>query len=737
MAQPASIPTATPVADELQARAVAVLDAFDGDITRVRVPLFYRLGLFVATLVMVLLPVCYLGLIGLLGYGAFWHATTHTGLLHWPGRRVALVALLLYAAPLVAALVLAFFLLKPFLAREARRPQSFMLSPSGEPLLFAFLQKICGLVGAPVPKRVQVNCEVNASASFRRGLWSLFGNDLTLTIGLPLAAGLSVREFAGVLAHEFGHFAQGTGMRLTYLIFRINGWFARVVYERDEWDEWLVYHSEESDSRIGFVLYFARFGVWVSRRILWLWMIIGHAVSCFLLRQMEFDADRYQTKVAGSDGFASTMKRIRLLAFAHAQAVHELEASWKTGQLPDNLPRYLVHWAQLVPEDVKKRVNEESARAKTRLFHTHPADAARVRRAEQLGASGVFRLDEPAAILFKDFHELCRSLTLYHYQQDLELKITPQNLVATEETMTGASAEVEGGAAVDRYFLSGTTLFRPLALTEADVRPLPDPNQSLANLVEARQRMQAARARTHDALKAWTEADERAIRAHQAGQLLLVGFKIRPKDFQVGAATGEAAKQAEAEAMRELARASSELEEFDRDARTRLASALQLLQEPEVLAAFENREELQREMVNLVRVLDSLRPALVSLFELRKEHAALYVLITNRENFSDIERVDFRIHKVAQTINRTIADVQLKLCRVPFPFSHARGRMFVADYARHDPPDPHAVLNALQQCTTHLQRLPMLYSRIIGRLVLVAEQVEARLAQPDAEQVQA
>ena len=29
-------------------------------------------------------------------------------------------------------------------------------------------------------------------------------------------------------------------MRLTYLIRSINGWFARVVYERDEWDETLA-----------------------------------------------------------------------------------------------------------------------------------------------------------------------------------------------------------------------------------------------------------------------------------------------------------------------------------------------------------------------------------------------------------------------------------------------------------------------------------------------------------------
>ena len=78
-----------------------------------------------------------------------------------------------------------------------------------------------------------MNCAVDATASFRLGAAGLLGQDMTLTIGLPLVAGLSMRQFAGVLAHEFGHFSQGAGMRLTYVIRRVNGWFFRVVYERD------------------------------------------------------------------------------------------------------------------------------------------------------------------------------------------------------------------------------------------------------------------------------------------------------------------------------------------------------------------------------------------------------------------------------------------------------------------------------------------------------------------------
>src|SRR6185295_4479066 len=136
-------------------------------------------------------------------------------------------------------------------AARPKEPAKYSLTVQSDPTLFAFISRICELVNAPVPSRVDVDCQINASASFRRGLLSMKGNDLVLTIGLPLAADLTMQEFAGVLAHEFGHFAQGAGMRLTYIVRQTNRWFARVVYDRDEWDIKLVEISRRIDIRLG------------------------------------------------------------------------------------------------------------------------------------------------------------------------------------------------------------------------------------------------------------------------------------------------------------------------------------------------------------------------------------------------------------------------------------------------------------------------------------------------------
>ncbi len=96
-----------------------------------------------------------------------------------------------------------------------------------------FIDRLCDAVHAPRPRRIDVDCQVNASAGFRRGMLSmLLGRDPVLTIGLPFVAGMNARQFAGILAHEFGHFAQGGGIRLIYVIRPISFWFTRVVYER-------------------------------------------------------------------------------------------------------------------------------------------------------------------------------------------------------------------------------------------------------------------------------------------------------------------------------------------------------------------------------------------------------------------------------------------------------------------------------------------------------------------------
>jgi Zn-dependent protease with chaperone function len=386
--------------------------------------------LILVTLVMLILPVIYVGMIAAAAWGVYLYATHFTFLSGLGGPRIWLLKAVLYIGPIFAGLVLIFFMIKPLFARRAARAQPLAMNPAYEPTLYAFIAKICDLVGAPMPKRIDLDCQINAAASFRRGAASLFSNDLVLTIGVPLVGALSLREFAGVVAHEFGHFTQGFGMRLSYIVRNINGWFARVVYQRDAWDltldEWA---SETDDGWVMLVVFMVQCGVGISRTLLKLLMFLGHAVSCFLLRQMEYDADSYEIKVAGSAAFESTARRFATLHAAAEKAYKEMRATWNLNRkLPDNFSAFLSHQESKLPSKLRDKIQDTLGLARTGMFRTHPSAGDRIRRARQAGESGVFHLDYPASVLFTKFDVVSRQITHLHYTDDLGLRFDPSNL---------------------------------------------------------------------------------------------------------------------------------------------------------------------------------------------------------------------------------------------------------------------------------------------------------------------
>src|SRR5688572_21255127 len=212
-----------------------ILAALEASIPKVDAPTGYRVAMGALALCLVLLPVLYLALLGFLSWLVVWHVfQTFVSIQHGP--------FFVFHLPmsLLAGLLL-LFLIKPVFFRDKTKDESIItLRREDEPLLFAFVERLCKATGAPVPSRIEVDCDPNAAAGLGRGMLSLFGGDLVLRVGLPLAAGLTVRQFAGVVAHEFGHFNQSGGMSGSYLVRRLNGFFALVVFQRDRLDEWLV-----------------------------------------------------------------------------------------------------------------------------------------------------------------------------------------------------------------------------------------------------------------------------------------------------------------------------------------------------------------------------------------------------------------------------------------------------------------------------------------------------------------
>ena len=388
--------------------------SFAGRIQPTELSWAYRVGLLVVAVAMLLLPLIYLGVIVLAAAGVWWHLTAHEWWMHGGSTGIQWRATA-YVAPAVAGVVVTFFMIKPAFARRPALPDPLTVTASQHPALFAFITDICRHVRAPVPRLVQVDCQVNASAGFAPGLRSVFQRDLVLTIGLPLVRALSVRELAGVLAHEFGHFAQGSGLTLTMLVRGINRWFSRVVYERDNWDARLDQWSQKR-GRLSLLIMPSRAAVWLSRRILTLLMVGGHAISCFMTRQMEYDADSYEVKIAGSDAFARTMRRLDELNQATAQSGPHIRSELAKRRLPADLPLFLVTWVRW--RAAPATVPDERARKSASLFDTHPWDDDRLAAAARAGDRGILVGGNDAATgLFSNFDWLSRHATRHHYEE--------------------------------------------------------------------------------------------------------------------------------------------------------------------------------------------------------------------------------------------------------------------------------------------------------------------------------
>jgi Zn-dependent protease with chaperone function len=395
-----------------------LLGAFRGDFPRVRRTFMYRFsGLLVAAM-MLLLPVLYVGLIGLVGYFLYWHATANTEVLHHVGAVWGVI--FLYAGPLVVGAILLFFMLKPLFARPSAVQNSRVLPLGQEPLLHAFVARVARAVHAPEPKRIEVDWEVNASAGFAGGFGSLFGHNLVLTIGLPLAAGLNVQQLAAVLAHELGHFAQGGGMRLSYIIRSINGWFARAVFQRDGWDETLAEWCEEG-GRASLIFLVAVLCIGLTRAVLWLFLMVAHAISCLMERHMEYDADRYAARLIGSAGYEEASRRIMTLTVGGQAAWGVLIQSLHKGSLPDDLPALIVAGAEVVAKK-QRRLDKALRGERTALFDTHPAFPDRMASVRREKAPGIFQFDRPATELFSDYPKLARKVTQDLYEQMFERK---------------------------------------------------------------------------------------------------------------------------------------------------------------------------------------------------------------------------------------------------------------------------------------------------------------------------
>ncbi len=169
-------------------------------------------------------------------------------------------------------------------------------------------------------------------------------------------------------------------------------------------------------------------------------MYIGHIVSGFLLRQMEFDADRHEARLAGSAVFQSTVRRLMELNVASQGAFVDLSGFLQRRRLADNVPRLILANVDQIPNNVRRQMGRVIKESRTGLLDTHPADKDRIANAERENAPGVFHGEGPASDLFVHYDALCKNVTWDFYSVIFGPGVKPADLHPLDELLEEATA---------------------------------------------------------------------------------------------------------------------------------------------------------------------------------------------------------------------------------------------------------------------------------------------------------
>lgn len=283
------------------------------------------------------------------------------------------------------------------------QPAGQAVLPADAPQLFAVIEKIRIKVHGPRIHRVVINDEFNAAIFQAPRLGILGWHRNTLILGLPLMQALSRKEFAAILAHEYGHLSRQHG--------RLNNW---IYHARMLWAQ--VQASFPADGGMLENL--------LTRFLRW---YIPHfqAYSFVQARRDEYEADRIAASVVGRQTMADALIAQTVRGrFIEERFWQEL---WNRADLHSE-PPFLPHASMrkalqlgLSPEDARRWFNE-AMQAYTHAQDTHPSLRERI-LALDTGA------DLPPNALHSAAHSLLGDL-LVRLQQEFDALWLQHNIQA-------------------------------------------------------------------------------------------------------------------------------------------------------------------------------------------------------------------------------------------------------------------------------------------------------------------
>lgn len=363
-----------------------------------------------------------------------------------------------------SALLLSVFMLKSlFAVRKSGSPGGIEVTEQDEPKLFSFLHQLADEIGAPRPHRVFITPEVNAAVFYDLSLMNLiFPSKKNLIIGLGLVNVLTLDELKAVLAHEFGHFAQGSMMvgRWVYIAQQI---IAHMVVTRD-WLDSIVRFISRIDLRIAWLGWLLALIIWSIRSLVDTLFGLVIIAERALSREMEFNADLVAVSVTGSDALINALYKLQAADHAWQTSLNIASGEAQQG----NTLNDLFHAQKATIEEMRRvlcdksygktpdmpedcdpgdhRVFSEEMARPPQMWSTHPPNRDREDNAKNIYIEGAKDARE-AWTLFANPSQLRREISSQFYNlkdEDQVNSISPLEAVIKRFNRSAYAPEYRG-----------------------------------------------------------------------------------------------------------------------------------------------------------------------------------------------------------------------------------------------------------------------------------------------------
>lgn len=701
---------------------------------RPRVALRYRLYSALLTTWVIAMPLVYLALVAAVLAATmslpYFAMQANPQELQRAGAKGLLAMILVVLGGLVAC----YLMIRPLFVRMpgAERPPG--LDRQEAPLLFLLVERICASLGAVQPKAIYLDMSVNAAAGMGHSWRAMWRSEYTLSLGLPLVAGLTTAQLAGIIAHELGHFNQSLACRLSFLVYRIQMWFAYVVFAPDPLDEWL---KRQSEGHLGSYVSLARLPTYVVRKTLKLLMRGTLLANSALSRQQEFDADQSMCWIVGSAEFPQLVRRVTTLSAADGMVDAQMNRCLTDEIIFDDYPQLVVALADRLTPELTAKVAKELADRTRSFVDSHPPMAERIDRAGLVERPAVLPVEEPAATLFADLGATARSATAA-VLSGYGWKVTPR---PTAQFVPWLDHWHELDAVQSRFYRFAWHPFEAKQLASTTTSPGSTADR-VARLGELRQQLLANdRKYLH-----WIDKRDRLERdlahLHLARSVLQYteAPEIEVPEIQRTLRSPQEAGTALTAVQQKWDEADAAMSQIRALDAQRLRLALDLLGDPAVRRRLPAGDELARrtkQCYALAAHLDRQMPTIRTLWRrmhtLKQHFSYLQRDLARRSEGGESAAVLSKFYgpliawtqQEAAALHEQLLALRPALGDMPYPFELGQPGASISQFATERLPDEQAPGVVVEAAWGVLMSVNFMHSRALAELAWIAEQVES------------